>query len=572
MATLMRSNRGSLAATATMLVVMLNVVGCGRLPGPFAAGNDPSASADAPTTTLALVATPDTGATTSSAATATPRPGTNPPVAVRRGSIAQTLPLVGKVAAPEEVSLSFEERLLVTSVAAKAGQTVEEGQVLVTTDSAEMQAKLDGARAKLDADTSGLAQAEAAAAANQRLAAQQAVAAQQSRADRVSAAETNLNTARATVQKMQVGASPADIQAAENAVTAAQIAERTAQAAQTKAATGPDPALLRSAEQELANAQAAAVRAQADLDKMPADAAAARQRVQMAKDIAEAARVKLQALQQPDQNAVDSAQLGVDSAQLAVQAAQARLDQLRAGPAPADLRAAQDAVNGAQAALDRAQSSTGADQGNDVTGDVTSTDIVARQQTIDKDNADIARLEKRLAATQLVAPFAGTVVSIRVKVGDTVDASHPAASIAKPARPIVRATVTPADMDKVSVGQTALVQLQGQPDSAAPLSGKVISLTPNEAGTARTADISLDWPSAAPKLGTVVDLGMVLEQKDDALLVPKKAVHTVNSRTFVELVDGSTKRVLNVQLGIVSTTDAEIVDGLSLGQLVVVGP
>jgi multidrug efflux pump subunit AcrA (membrane-fusion protein) len=577
MAKLKRCNRWSLAATASMLVIVLNVVGCSRLPGLPGAGSDATGSADAPNTTIAGVATPDAGQSTSStdarpATSATLRPGVIPPVAVRRGSIAQTLPLVGKVAAPEEVPLSFDERALVTSVPAKVGQTVEAGQVLVATDAAEMQAKVDMAQARLDDDTTGLTQAQAAAAAKQRAAAQESAAAQQARADRIAAAQTNLNTARATLQKVQVGAAPVDIQAAENALTAAQIAEHKAEAAQAKATAGADPALVRAAEQELSNAQAAVVRAQADLDKGPADVASARQRLQMAQDIADAARGKLQAVQQPDQNALDAAQLGVNSAQLAVQAAQARVDQLRAGPAQADLRPAQDAVNQAQAALDRAQSSTAADQGTDVNGDGTSADLDARQKAIDKDNTDLGKLEERLAAKQLLAPFAGTVVSVRVRVGDTVDPGRPALTIAKPASPIVRATVTPGDRDKVSVGQSVLVQVQGQPDTAPPLSGKVVSLTPNDAGTARIADVGLDWPDAAPKLGTVVDLGMVLQQKDDALLVPKKAVHTVNSRTFVELVDGSTKRVLNVQLGIVSSTDAEIVGGLSLGQLVVVGP
>jgi HlyD family secretion protein len=944
----MRRNGLRAAATASLLVVALSVAACGKIPGIGGTG-DSSGSADDTTQTVDAVSasSPAAALPANPTPTTAARPGANQPIAAHIGTIAQTLSLVGKVSAPDEVPLSFGERLAVKSVQVKAGQSVEEGQVLITADSTDIQRSLDAAQAVLDGDVGALAQAQAAAAAAQRAAEQQAVAAQQAHADQVAAAQANLTTARANLQRVQAGPSQSDVLAAQNAVTAAEIAERSAQSDQDKLAAGPDPTQVRSAEQELANAQAAVSKAQSDFDKLtggqaagdvadpnqsgqtnpqaplaaaenisppgvsvdfgnppnnygfqgiaidpndpstlyvgtcyeglwkttdagktwakvntgtngkaldsgrlwlvsidptngqtvyaapgygvgglwkstdggvnwtalfptnspvtqqlggpptpsnlafdpanhqhiiasshfpwggkfgnsgggvfesndggtswtihpipgsaaeqvvglidgstwldsyasgtyrttdgggswtkvsdansnpagllavndvlylPASSgllrsldhgaswdvagpgglavvsdgvnlftqqsgpggfdhpeplryaplsqmenwadyssqsmcaggkcngagwmtydptnhvmymsdwgagvwklqtiggrasapapllqanaaaasspnvAAARQRLQAAKDTADAARARLAAVKGTDPNSLDTAQLSVEGAQGALQAAQVHLDEVRRGPAPADVRAAQDAVNQAQAALDRARAGTGPN--NDAT-DGAGADIDARQKTIEKDQAEVAKLQDRLAGTQLVAPFTGTVVSIRVRVGDVVDETHPAATMAMPATSILKATVTPGDFDKISVGQTAFIQLPGQADTATPLTGKVTALTPNDAGTAKVARIDVDWPDAPPKLGAAMTVGLVLQQKDDAVLVPKKAIHTVGSRSYVELVDGSSKKAATVQVGIIGSADAEIVSGLTQGQLVAIGP
>jgi multidrug efflux pump subunit AcrA (membrane-fusion protein) len=295
--------------------------------------------------------------------------------------------------------------------------------------------------------------------------------------------------------------------------------------------------------------------------------------LQSAKDNADVARAKLQAVSGPDRNALDAAQLSVESAQLGVQSAQARLDQVRRGPAAADVQNAQNAVSQAEAALARAQGQGATDTGAGM-GDATAADIAARQATIDKDRSDIAKLDSRRIATQLVAPFSGTVASVRVKAGETVDSTRPAITLAKPGDPMIRATLSGDDVDKAQVGQTVKVEVPGATSTTptSELSGRVVSVSAGETGAAKTAQIDVDWADGAPKLGTIVTLGLVLQEKDDVLLVPKKAVRTVNSRSFVQVVEGSTKRVVNVQLGIVGTNDAEVVSGLTEGQLVVVAP
>ena len=62
------------------------------------------------------------------------------------------------------------------------------------------------------------------------------------------------------------------------------------------------------------------------------------------------------------------------------------------------------------------------------------------------------------------------------------------------------------------------------------------------------------------------------QNKDNVLLVPKKSVRSAGARKFVQYMSGSSRKVANVEVGIISGDMAEILSGLTEGQVVVVGP
>ena len=56
------------------------------------------------------------------------------------------------------------------------------------------------------------------------------------------------------------------------------------------------------------------------------------------------------------------------------------------------------------------------------------------------------------------------------------------------------------------------------------------------------------------------------------LLVPKKAVHVAGARQYVQYMSGSSRKIANVEVGITTDLYAEITNGLTEGQIIVVGP
>jgi multidrug efflux pump subunit AcrA (membrane-fusion protein) len=598
---------------------------------------DPSLTAPSPTVSLPLPTNPNA---------AVPASGTSggalgvQNVAVRRGSIDLQMSLTGRVAGSEEAEITFPGGGKVDILGVKAGDTVQEGQLLLQTESTDIQKDLAAAQARLETASLRLQQAQAQSQAQrnaqQRDAARRAAdeSARRQQAvqdaqinlrkaqddfDRVAAgasstekriAEATVATSQATLAKatadlerLQRGANPDDVRAAERAVASAQTNVDTAQAEVDRLTRGPDPATVRSAERDVERAQTALKVAQATKadgtnvtqtqrdalianaqltlqdaeDRLakakqvadPRDVTIAQRNLQVAKTALDQARERLDLVQQgPEQTTLDAAQQAVDAAQTALDNAQDKLRETYSHPTAAELRAAKDRVDQAQATLARASAPATTDASGDDSG--AAFDMEIMEKGVAQEQAAVATLEKKLADTKLLAPYAAVVTAVNVRVGDPVDPAHSALTLAKPGAPIVRIDVTEQDAAKLKVDQGASIVLDG---SDAALKGGVVSLTANPNGAGRIAQVRVDWGSGEqPKVGRTAQVTVALQHKDNVLLVPKKAVRVAGARQYVQYMSGTSRRIANVEVGITNDQDAEITNGLTEGQIIVVGP
>jgi len=88
-------------------------------------------------------------------------------------------------------------------------------------------------------------------------------------------------------------------------------------------------------------------------------------------------------------------------------------------------------------------------------------------------------------------------------------------------------------------------------------------------GGSPTADFKVSWPDGTdPKFGVPVQVNITVKEKPAALIVPKKALRQTGSRTYVEVLDGTLRRITNVEVGITTNDTVEIVSGLTEGQVV----
>jgi multidrug resistance efflux pump len=316
-------------------------------------------------------------------------------VAVRRGTIAEILPLSGRVAALEETPVMFPVLGRVEAVLVKPGDTVEQGQVILQADTTELRRDLTAARARLELSSLRLEQSRTQAQARQRQAEQQIEAERLRQQKAIADGETGVRRAFEDLARVKAGAPAADRRVAETAVLsarsgveraeadlaranvgpsddalkasdqqvwAARLALQRAEADFERLKQGPDPNALRTAEREVAAAQGAVVRAKLEFERISTgdpqlvtSAGREVQRAQLALHTAEATRVDSRGSKDAQRSAKLARDSAVASARLALQDAQDRLNAARRGPPPAEVELARRAVQDAQSALDAAR-------------------------------------------------------------------------------------------------------------------------------------------------------------------------------------------------------------------------
>ncbi|MBV9582296.1 MAG: hypothetical protein JO057_27240, partial [Chloroflexi bacterium] len=145
--------------------------------------------------------------------------------------------------------------------------------------------------------------------------------------------------------------------------------------------------------------------------------------------------------------------------------------------------------------------------------------------------------------------------------------------LAEPGAPIVRVSVDDTSGTLPTIGQQASIELDTSNASATPITGHVTAVTPAAAdgSTAASADLQVDWPDGqSPHYGLPVEATIDLQDKDGVLVVPVAALHTLGNQTTVEVLNGTMRKFVTVQVGTTNATSAEIVSGLTEGQMVVV--
>ncbi|MCD9026209.1 efflux RND transporter periplasmic adaptor subunit [Cohnella silvisoli] len=200
-------------------------------------------------------------------------------------------------------------------------------------------------------------------------------------------------------------------------------------------------------------------------------------------------------------------------------------------------------------------------------------EILLRKQQLDYKllKEDLAELRAKLQGSKLLAPYAGTIVSFTAEVGDISKAYDKIGQIADMDSLVVAVQIGSSDLENIAPGMDALVSI----NTAGDLAGTVRRLPVD---TTQTEDDSLDSYTlidvkklpAKVQHGTPLSASVIVEKRENVLSIPVAALRKQNSRNYVLVsnADGS-KGEVDVEVGVQTTTDVEIIKGLQEGQKVV---
>ncbi|RED76670.1 macrolide-specific efflux system membrane fusion protein [Cohnella phaseoli] len=186
------------------------------------------------------------------------------------------------------------------------------------------------------------------------------------------------------------------------------------------------------------------------------------------------------------------------------------------------------------------------------------------------------RLDKQFNSKQLISEIDGQVVFAETLVeGDFVEPYQTLVTIADPSNMRLALRADSGDSIKdVQVGLPVEVTYKGEKITG------TVTQTPSSAPEttnqrltekyARTLYIDLPSIPKEAKIGSIADVKIVTEQRDDVVKIPRSGLRSYLGRNFVRVLEDDQKlREVDVEPGLVGSTEVEIVQGLKEGQLVV---
>jgi RND family efflux transporter MFP subunit len=247
------------------------------------------------------------------------------------------------------------------------------------------------------------------------------------------------------------------------------------------------------------------------------------------------------------------------------------LAELDVGNLGAEVQMAEIAMKKAQAKLEQARSKA-----------VDRFEIQLLQTDFDSARISFERLRQQLDEAKLLSPYDGVVTETTGRPGESISAFTPVVTVADPTELQVTALVnSAAEGSRLAIGQPATLALDKFPNVKTPL--EVVQLPTNAAtllnGSPIPNDVArsfkLNPTEPLPKdveIGMLGRVTLVLRDKKGVLMVKSTAVRTAGPRTYVQVMQNGRKRDVDVEVGIVTPTNTEIVLGLNEGDRVVDGP
>lgn len=194
--------------------------------------------------------------------------------------------------------------------------------------------------------------------------------------------------------------------------------------------------------------------------------------------------------------------------------------------------------------------------------------------SFEEQRQQLANLEADIAQATLTAEFDGTIVALSVQEGDQVKAYDQICIIADPSQKVVAVTLSRDDLNKVAVGMETRVDI----GNVGQLTGKIAQLpvpsdnNNNNSPTRIDQYLLIDVPDLPDTVerGTPLSASVILDRRPNAVVIPLAALRSISGRTYVQVVEpDGTKREVDVEVGQMTPTEAEILQGLTPGQKVV---
>lgn len=185
--------------------------------------------------------------------------------------------------------------------------------------------------------------------------------------------------------------------------------------------------------------------------------------------------------------------------------------------------------------------------------------------------AELEQVKLDLSYTRITAPFSGYLTERAVEVGQNIRALDKAFQLGSFSPIFADVFLAELDTNAVRVGQPVSMRLDAVAE-AEPVQGRVVRISPVVDDATGTVKVTTEFRARAQSYrpGAFVRIEIETDEREDALLIPKRAIVEEEGKTYVFVANGEKAIRRAVDLGYESGAEAEIRDGLSDGDQIIV--
>jgi HlyD family secretion protein len=189
---------------------------------------------------------------------------------------------------------------------------------------------------------------------------------------------------------------------------------------------------------------------------------------------------------------------------------------------------------------------------------------------LEQTRAALRAAEEKLASARVTAPAAGTLYALPLRPGQFVRVGELLAELADLKRVQVRAFVDEPELGMLGAGQAVQITWDAMPGHTWQGRVEQVPKAVVARGNRSVGEVllSVENDEGALLPNTNVDVRISVQQHQNALAVPRAAVRSEGAERYVFVLDGDTLRRRTVKVGIASTTQYEILQGLNEGDRV----
>lgn len=179
---------------------------------------------------------------------------------------------------------------------------------------------------------------------------------------------------------------------------------------------------------------------------------------------------------------------------------------------------------------------------------------------------ELDQVKKVVAEHKLVAGMDGYVTYVKdMREGDPISQDDPIVIIGSKDMSLVYESVDQSKLQDVGIGMKVDLNYKNKD-----YNGSVLQIPyPQADATGSSVVFKMDNPPAGIKMGDFVNFKIIAKQKKNTLIIPKNALRNYLGRKYVEVLDGKSRKQVDVKVGLETETQVEILQGLTEGQKII---